>query len=543
MDFNYKETLFNIDILVPERSQLKYMEPVSKLNIFEPSSNNFDPLGLFSTTIFGQVGSEDRNNRFSYIDLNMSILHPLIYSHIITAKAFYKDIMAGKKYAVYDNKLKDLVPADEEEGSTGYTFFMDTISKIKMLDNNSDMRAFKIYMISKYATDPYMLKQLLVMPAGMRDYTVTKEGKPEEDEINDIYRKVMTLVNSIRNITTTKETLESVDVVRFRIQETVLTLYDHIISLLDGKHKQIQGKWGARGLLYGTRNVITPSLARVTNLNDFKTSVTIDHTTIGLYQYARAITPITMNKLHSVFISKLFTPDSDAGYLVSMKSMKTTLTNIPIRERDTWLTIDGLDSLLGNLEQESLRSLPIVINKMYLMVVHDDGKNITPIFNTETMSDELDVKYLRPITYYELLYIALADTFDKYRGLLTRYPVINLGGIYPCKTYIKSSTKGRNVTIKLLGKEIPVTEYPDYKQPYYNSLSPHYAFLDALGADFDGDKVNFTVVYTEDSINEIDKLINSKQFYLSPDNQLVFSPVTDTLKYTVAALNNGMVYE
>jgi len=56
------------------------------------------------------------------------------------------------------------------------------------------------------------------------------------------------------------------------------------------------------------------------------------------------------------------------------------------------------------------------------------------------------------------------------------------------------------------------------------------------------DKVSFTVLYTNDSIKEIDKLMSRKEFYISPDNRLVFSPVTGTLDYVVTAMARGTIY-
>jgi len=483
--FDFKKSPFNLDILVLSKEQIRSMTPVTKLNIFEPSSDNFDPAGLFSTEIFGMVGSKERNELFSYINLRIGVLHPLIYKHVITARLFYKEVLAGTKYAIYDNTLKDLVLSTEEDGRTGYSFFMEVLEKIKLDDNDSDLRRFKVKMIETYGNTKYLLKHFLVLPAGVRDYRVNPSGLPEEDEVNDKYRKLLTLSNALSNIAITTDTIATVDSIRYRIQESVLELYEHITGLLDGKRKFIQGKWGTRGLLYGTRNVITPSLANISNLDD-DTNLGIEHTTVGLYQYARAITPITMNKIHTTFISKIFSPDSSSAYLVNPKSMATELVSVTVKSRDTWLTLDGLDDMLGTLEQEDLRSGPIMIDGNYLMLLHDDGKVITPIFNTETMREDFSLENLRPITYYELLFIALTPTFDKYRALVTRYPVINLGGVYPSKIYVKSTNNPRKVTLQIGLTQCETNEYPNYKEAYFNSLSPHYAFLEGLGADFDG---------------------------------------------------------
>jgi len=485
MKFTYTPTTFNLDILVLNKQQLKSMYPVRKMNIFIPSSEDFEPHGLFSTEIFGQVGSDQRNNNLSYIELNTAVFHPLIYNHLITSRALYKEVMAGTKYVTFDKTTKDLVPSNQEEGHTGYTYFVNILPKIKFETNDSDFREFKVKMINKYGTDPYMLKQLLVIPAGLRDYSVNKSGVPEEDEINDLYRKVLATANTLANIRVTPDTLSATDKIRYRMQVALLTIYDHIMSLLDGKNKFIQGSWGKRAVTYGTRNVITPSLSRITNL-DQSDIIGPDYTTLGLYQYARGITPITMHNIHSKFISRILSPDTTAAYLINTKSMKSEMVNIPVKARDTWLSIDGLDDMLGSLGQNDLRAEPIMLGKYYMMLILDDGKSIRPVFNTDELDDTVNPKHLRPMTYYELLYLALLDTFDKYRGTFTRYPVINLGSIYPCKLYVKTTEQPRSVVVKMGIKEVSVDQYPNFKEAYYNSMSPHYTHLAALGADFDG---------------------------------------------------------
>ncbi|MDQ6990771.1 MAG: hypothetical protein Q9M11_03465 [Mariprofundaceae bacterium] len=486
MEYKFKPTTFNLDILVLAKEQTRQMTPVTKLNIFEPSSNNFDTEGLFSTEIFGAVGSAERTSTFSYMDLKVAVLHPLVYKHVISVRAFYKDVMAGTKYAVFDKKTKDLVLSNEEDGRTGYAFFMEVLGNLKLDDKDSDMRKFRLYMIANYGTPEYMLKQFLVLPAGMRDYKVNDAGRPEEDEINDKYRKLLMLSNTLNNIEKSATTIGAIDNVRYRIQTGVLELYEHIMGLLDGKRKHIQGKWGSRGIMYGTRNIITPSLVSVMDL-DSPNDVTIEHTTIGLYQYARGITPIAMNRIHTVFVSRLFSPDTSVARLVNTKTLHTETVEVGVKSRDAWLTLDGLDHMLGTMGQDDLRAEPVMVGKHYLMLIHDDGKVVTPVFDTDNMPDTFTKDNLRPITYYELLFIALLNTFDKYRGLLTRYPVINLGGIYPSKIYVKSTDQPRKVSVDLGTTVIETTEYPNYAKAYYNSLSPHYAFLAALGGDHDGD--------------------------------------------------------
>jgi len=499
MKYNYLATRFNLDILILDNKHKRSMTPITTLNILESSSTNFDKGGLFSTEIFGTVGSPERNSVFSYIPLPVPVLHPLIYKHIITTRSLYKEVMAGRKYAVYSKKERDLVVSTEQEGQTGYAFFMDVLGSLRLSDNGSDMRKFKLYMMATYGKPEYLMNDLLVMPAGMRDYKMGPDGRPEEDEVNDFYRRVYSLGASLANIKITPSTISSVDAVRFRIQEAILALYEHIVSSLDGKHRYIQGKWGTRGVLFGTRNVITPSISHMNNLVDDQ-YISLEHTTIGLYQYASAIAPVTMHKLHSTFVNRLFSPESTAAYLVNPKSMKTEMVNVNVKERDKWVTLEGIMGIIASLSSEHTRGKDVMVSGKYLLLLHDDGKTVTPVFDTNTMPEDMDPKYLRPIRYYELFYIALLDTFDKYRGLLTRYPVINVGGIYPSKTYVKTTVVSSQRVVRLNNVEIKALEYPDFKESYFDSLSPNHAYLDALGGDFDGDKTSYTILMTDDSI-------------------------------------------
>ena len=45
------------------------------------SGNMVNPLGLFSTEIFGDFGSQDRMEKFGYIDLGIKILTPFSISY------------------------------------------------------------------------------------------------------------------------------------------------------------------------------------------------------------------------------------------------------------------------------------------------------------------------------------------------------------------------------------------------------------------------------------------------------------------------------
>jgi len=187
---------FNIELLFLNKNNLKQLGQVKSLDIFEPNTDIFKIDGLFSQEIFGPVGSEIRTMKYGYIDLKLKIMHPLAFRSLIQLKTLYSDIASGKKYAIFDEELGDFTLSNPIDGKTGYDFFYNHIFKLKLLANNSDSRSFKIELIKKYYSVPsqvHTLTKWLVYPAGLRDYSLDKDGRGSYDEVNDIYKKYYTI--------------------------------------------------------------------------------------------------------------------------------------------------------------------------------------------------------------------------------------------------------------------------------------------------------------------------------------------------------------
>lgn len=69
----------NVSLLVPQPQQLKLLQPITSLDIFDGPGGNFHDAGLFSTLIFGRVGDPIRDRQFGYIDLRIPVLHPIVF--------------------------------------------------------------------------------------------------------------------------------------------------------------------------------------------------------------------------------------------------------------------------------------------------------------------------------------------------------------------------------------------------------------------------------------------------------------------------------
>ena len=135
-----------------------------------------------------------------------------------------------------------------------------------------------------------------------------------------------------------------------------------------------------------------------------------------------------------------------------------------------------------------------------------------------------------------MMYIAVYKIRNKYPACLTRYPVINLGSVFPSKVYLKVTTTSRKINLTLNNITEEYVNYPKLDESFYNSLSVPGCYLGVLDADFDGDMMSFNVLYTDESIKEINDLLDNKSYYIRPDGEIAFSPITGTLEYVVKTM-------
>lgn len=476
---------FNIDLLIPSPNDVKNIRPIKVLDIFDGLSRNFHPDGLFSVETFGKAGEEKRNRLFSYIDLKLTVFHPVVFKVLCDLKGLYGEIMSGKSYAVFDETTKDFVRSDPLSGETGYSFFLEHFPKLTFEKRASAKREFNVKLIDKYRNNCLMDK-LVVMPAGLRDYIVDDNGKPSEDEINGMYRKVLSIANVVDGVNT-KLNSQYLDSARFNLQIAVMEIYDYIKNLMEGKSKLVLGKWAGRKIFNSTRNVITSYIPTVDELHNPKT-VTVNQTVVGLYQYLRAILPLAIKNVRDVYLRDVFIGPSSPAVLVNKKTLKKEMVHLDAEYYDEWMTYEGLEKVMARFGEETLRHDPLEINGYYIGLIYDDGVHYKFVQDKDDLPEGRDPKFLRPITYAELLYLSVYKEAPNTPGFVTRYPITGYGSIYPCYIYLKSTVK--SLTRKELGNNWETTgsiayEFPDVNSQFYNSMSISPSHLQRLGADFD----------------------------------------------------------
>ena len=526
---------FNLDLLTPSADQLKTLHAVTEQGIFEGSgSKNFHSRGLFSVEIFGRSGTEARNKTFGYIKLPVGIIHPVIFKALSEMREFYLGLMSQTKYGIWDNKLKDFVPSNAIDGETGMHFFTSHMTELKLLPNESDKRSFNIKLFEKYK-NRCMIENLLVLPAGLRDYEISESGKPEEGEVNAFYRKIIGLSNLI-NASTVKSDPAGVDSTRFNIQLTVNDLYNYFRSLIEGKSKFIQSKWASRKIFNSTRNVAS-TISNDALTADDPNILKSNDVAVGLHQYAKATMPLSLNKLRETYLNKIFPGPNSPAVLVNRKTLKKELVHIKPEHYDEWMGTEGLENIIARFGERDIRHTELMVDDHYLGLIYK-GKDNTFKFlqDIDDIPDPSYKEYVYPITFTELLYISLYKDSDTIPAYITRYPIASYGSIFPAYSHLKTTMPSEvrwELNDDWSRSSNMAKNFPIKNADFFDTIAVHQSKLLRLNLDFDGDVISYTCVITDEAKAEVEEKLNSASYYVNANGKMYFGANTDTISYVL----------
>ena len=476
---------FNIFFLRLDENTVKYLKPVTSLDVFDGITKNLHPDGLYSPAIFGVVGSNNRYTKFSYIDVKLKIMHPVYYKAITAMKSLYEGIMSSKEFALWDEEKKDFVKSNALDGQTGYDFFIQHHDKIEHEQRPSIDRQENIALINKYK-DYHLYDKIIVLPAAYRDIEVDDSGRESSDEINSLYYKMIAISNTI-NPHTVKISPEAYNTQRMSLQRAFNEIYEYLANLIRGKSNLFMGKWASRKIFNGTRNVITSMNITQTELGA-PNAIDYNDTLVGLYQTLKGILPITLFRLKTGFLSEVFPSVNSPALLVNKTTLRSEKVVLKSAVYDKWMTNEGLESLISSYKEPSIRHDYVTVDNYYLGLIYRGPDNTFKLIHgIDELPDDRSPKDCRPLSLTELFYTAIYEVTDNYPALVTRYPVTGVGSIYPSMTKLKSTIEVEK-RFKL-GEDWRVDpqdkvayEFPTQTE-LYSALSPSPYKLARLGAD------------------------------------------------------------
>ncbi len=206
---------------------------------------NFEPTedGLQSSSIFG-VSTKDKFELWGYINLEDVIMHPLVYDNLSHINpVFNRVLQKTKKY-----KIEDSMVVEDESGGNGVTWLIGNWDKINFDKYRTEKNKMFVDFIQNTKKRLIFVSQVPVIPLAYREARMG-DFKPEEDEVDEIYKKILSFSKAGRTDFTSAymETIKDKTTKDF-MQVTVNDLYKYFISKLESKHGFVRGSLAAKRL-------------------------------------------------------------------------------------------------------------------------------------------------------------------------------------------------------------------------------------------------------------------------------------------------------
>lgn len=209
---------------------------------------SYDEDGLWSEVIFGPIGSKTRSERFGYIDLKNTFIHPIVFNMLETVSDETSRIIKEKGRFIVENKKY----VEDINGESGIDFLIRTLPEVKLTTFcHSHKRENADYIDSNLKH--ILINKFLVTPAANRDVNIfSSSGKLEVEEINNLYSKLLIFIQQLTGIP------EIDGIINKKIQLQLINLVNHIKKIkMTGKKGLFRGTMLKKSLDYTTRLVLT----------------------------------------------------------------------------------------------------------------------------------------------------------------------------------------------------------------------------------------------------------------------------------------------
>ena len=491
-------TIIDIDKFIKVNEVQKVTNPVLFNSSFSPTED-----GIFSRSIFGSPGSYDRKTLFGYIDLKEHYFHPVVYKNLIRINRLFGDCMNGIEYCSISPK-GELVR--DENGDTGIKFLYENWDKIKFKKTSSNKRDERLNLISSLSKEEIFITKWLVIPAFYRDFNLdyAATGKIKHDEINDYYCKLLRLVS----VSETSDDMFVGGVTRSNVQQTIVAIYDFFTSKIARKdgfiHQAVLGK----STDYSARLVI--STAKYNNNTYKNTLVDYYYSGIPMAYCAKIFEPFTVKWIQDFFLRQLFPTGKLLDYDLNAEYTITNLDEVT----DSEYIIKQID-LFRNSPTERF-------NYVTVQTEESGEKKIKLPFKKNDEEEKL-----KPLTWTDLLYIAVTDVVKDKHCIVTRYPYLKVYNSTFCRVHPLGTHKSCKMVV--MGN-YTYDFYPDYDpncdkdliaNQFIDVLQPANIMLGTMDADFDGDQVTCRGLFSKEANKEAERIMHSKSAILGTtgDNQ------------------------
>lgn len=478
--------------------------------------------GLLSNEIFG-ITKEERANRFGYIDLHGTFLHPLVYKVWSALDKNIKSIVHGIDNFVIDSNGQF---KQDPNGKTGIKFLKDNINKIKIRSTDSTKRDRVIEFLN--ISKPLMfITKYPVIPAFYRDVN-TEGGKVGVGDINKYYNSIIIASKALAEAQDYGLSLSNSQA--GRMQEILLQVYNYFgAGNPDAKGSGVgmPSKFGiirranlSKTTDYSSRLVITSPELKVEKLDDIEADM--DYSVVPLASLSINFLPYMIFWLRNFFENEFSTRTT---YTVHMKDGK--VKEIPIQDYQIAFSDERIKDEINRFAHGySNRFIPIkipTVDKKLNVYMHFKGK----ITSSQDAKDNEQGEIInRRLTWCDLLFMAASEVTADKHILITRYPIDSFYNQFPTKVKVQSTIETEPMLVNSGAMSKFYKKYPkireediekDTSNKFIDSLNLCNGYLDSIGGDYDGDQVSVKGIYSAEANAELDQQMNSKIHYIGLD--------------------------
>lgn len=229
----------------------KGLTPVTSAEYFS-RRDEFHSEGLFSEIIFGVIGSMERKQTFSFINLHAKVAHPTVLEILLRLdKKIEKFFSTELSFSL----TKEGTLVVDEKGVTGISEFIKLFPKIKFRTGTQAREKFVDLLHKEHKKGTLFIDKIPVIPPDFRPaYLDEATGEWIIDKLNDVYQGILRRTFQLRS----SGPGPLFDLLNYALQNAVKDHDKFIRSRVEKKHGLIRQQMLGKRVDFSGRAVITP---------------------------------------------------------------------------------------------------------------------------------------------------------------------------------------------------------------------------------------------------------------------------------------------
>lgn len=524
--------VLNVDEFINENG----WKEVKLANYFISNTSENHPDGIISNEIFGMPGSKERKENWGWINLNDTFMSPQPFYVLQRLKVNIANDMKlglGRYYVDSNGELTKLnngetMPTNSKskEPGTGFRWLKENWPNIewKITKGMTKTAITRRQFLANLIIDEIFIDKYPVMPAFYRDVDYKNQKR---NIINKkFYSKMVHLSNIIKNTDELYLIEDDPDIPKasnphIKMQDLISEIYLFFIDKVGGANGFIHRHVIGKATDYGARLVISAPNFNIEHYKDAE--VGFDRSSIPLAVAINIFAPFTT--FGSIkYITNIIAGKRTINYFDRIeKIFKSAVLDNSFMDD---FSVENIRKYLNLYKKSKLFRLePVTVRAedgkripiQYLMTVKDDVISVDTDNDRLVIDGEETSSIIRDMNWCEFFYIVSEENISDKCTYNTRYPVLDFNGTYPSRMtiipsikYVKASING--IVYKRFPILTPNMTDTEIEHSFTDSLRLYSIYMNALGADFDGDQLSAQSTMTdeanEDAVNNINSLAN-----------------------------------